>query len=87
MAYNYEYPYTDPNRYNADWLLNKVKELDDIVQLKLDDNIMQFLLDNFNDLFADAAYIPETKTIRLNLGLMGDGEHVYTPGDETMTII
>ena len=27
MAYNYEYPYTDPNRYNADWLLNKMKEL------------------------------------------------------------
>ena len=28
MAYNYEYPYTDPNRYNADWLLNKMKELE-----------------------------------------------------------
>lgn len=28
MAYNYEYPYTDPNRYNADWLLNKMKDLE-----------------------------------------------------------
>lgn len=28
MAYNYEYPYTDPNRYNADWLLNKMQELE-----------------------------------------------------------
>ena len=28
MAYNYEYPYTDPNRYNSDWLINKMKELD-----------------------------------------------------------
>lgn len=27
MAFNYEYPYTDPNRYNSDWILNKVKEL------------------------------------------------------------
>lgn len=27
MAYNYEYPYTDPHRYNADWLLNEVAEL------------------------------------------------------------
>lgn len=28
MAYNYEYPYTDPNRHNADWLINKMKELE-----------------------------------------------------------
>ena len=28
MAYNYEYPYTDTNRYNDDWLLNKMKELE-----------------------------------------------------------
>lgn len=28
MAYNYEYPYTDPNRYNDDWLLNKMEELE-----------------------------------------------------------
>lgn len=28
MAYNYEYPYVDPNRYNSDWLLSKMKELE-----------------------------------------------------------
>lgn len=28
MAYNYEYPYTDTSRYNDDWLLNKMKELE-----------------------------------------------------------
>lgn len=28
MAYNYEWPYVDPNRHNSDWELNKVKELD-----------------------------------------------------------
>lgn len=27
MAFNYEYPYTDPNIYNDDWLLKKMKEL------------------------------------------------------------
>ncbi len=27
MAYNYEYPYTDSNRYNDDWLIGKVKEV------------------------------------------------------------
>lgn len=27
MPYNYEFPYTDPNLYNDDWLLKKMKEL------------------------------------------------------------
>lgn len=27
MAFNYEFPYTDPNLYNDDWLLSKMKEL------------------------------------------------------------
>lgn len=27
MAYNYEFPYVDPNLYNDDWLLKKMKEL------------------------------------------------------------
>lgn len=27
MAYNYEYPYTDPYRYNDDWLLRKMRDL------------------------------------------------------------
>lgn len=27
MAFNFEFPYTDPNLYNDDWLLSKMKEL------------------------------------------------------------
>lgn len=27
MAFNYEFPYTDPNLYNDDWLLKRMKEL------------------------------------------------------------
>lgn len=27
MAYNYEFPYTDPNLHNDDWLLKAVKEV------------------------------------------------------------
>ena len=27
MAFNYEFPYTDPNLYNDDWLIKKMKEL------------------------------------------------------------
>lgn len=32
MAYNYEFPYTDPNLYNDDWILNKMKELASDIQ-------------------------------------------------------
>lgn len=36
MAYNHEYPYTDPNRANTDWEINKVKDfgkfLDDFIK-------------------------------------------------------
>ena len=40
MAYNYEYPYTDPNRYNSDWLLKKVKEIiDGLEEFKLINSI------------------------------------------------
>lgn len=28
MAYNYEYPYVDAQMGNADWIINKIKELD-----------------------------------------------------------
>lgn len=27
MAFNYEFPYTDPNMYNDDWLLSTVKKI------------------------------------------------------------
>lgn len=53
MAYNYEYPYTDPNRYNSDWLLNKMKELegrlDGIVEeaLKLTKEYVDIRLSNY----------------------------------------
>lgn len=36
MAYNYEFPYTDPNRYNDDWLLKTVKEVDRAIISVLD---------------------------------------------------
>lgn len=29
MAFNYEYPYTDPYRHNADWLLHTMKRLEE----------------------------------------------------------
>lgn len=31
MAYNYEYPYFDAGNYNSDWLIHKMKELEETV--------------------------------------------------------
>lgn len=62
MAYNYEYPYTDPNRYNSDWILSKMKDiearLDGIVeetvrQTKIYvDEQLEFYRDQVNDVIA-----------------------------------
>lgn len=38
MAFNYEFPYTDPNLYNDDWLLKKMKELAASIQEILDES-------------------------------------------------
>ena len=38
MAFNYEFPYTDPNLYNDDWLLKKMKELAADIQEILDES-------------------------------------------------
>ena len=69
MAYNYEYPYTDPNRYNADWLLNKMKELegrlDGIVEETLDltktyvDNRLETYQSQINDIRREIAEISQ----------------------------
>lgn len=62
MAYNFEYPYTDPNRYNSDWILSKMKDiearLDGIVeetvrQTKIYvDEQLEFYQDQVNDVIA-----------------------------------
>lgn len=48
MAYNYEYPYTDPYRYNADWLLCAVKELSiEWKKVKDDWNTLRDFVENY----------------------------------------
>lgn len=70
MAYNYEYPYVDPNRHNSDWLLNYVKEakaflekckdeLDNLakkdLELQAQIDKLQYWIDNFDsELIAEA---------------------------------
>ena len=69
MAYNYEYPYTDPNRYNADWLLNKMKELEG----RLDGIVEETL--HFTKAYVDerlANYQTQISEIKLEIKTLSD---------------
>lgn len=45
MAFNYEYPYTDPNRYNSDWLLRTVRELESVMREFTANNTIKYMGD------------------------------------------
>lgn len=52
MAYNYEYPYVDPHRYNADWILKEVKRLvTEFARLDIDFvELKTYVMDYFKNL-------------------------------------
>lgn len=87
MAYNYDYPYVDVGRQNADWMLKTVSDLDAKVNNLLDGGIESALDEYFNSIMIDAIYDPITETITLKKELVvGDGDHIYNAGDNSMTI-
>lgn len=86
MAYNYEYPYTDPNRYNADWLLNKVKELDAKVGNVMAGAIKEYLQQYYDEFMLHAMVEGTTLYINSNIILSDSPTHIYSTADETMEV-
>lgn len=87
MAFNHEYPYTDPYRVNSDWLLHKVKELDKKVNDMLTSAIEKAIDAYFNKIMINAIYHEELEEIELRKEIVaGDGVHVYSAADNSMTI-
>ena len=84
MAYNYEYPYTDPYRYNADWMARIVKECQDSIK-NMDDKLDQLFDAIEEDVkeYLDEAmpHIVHPYVMVDDFGAYGDGEH-----DDTMAI-
>ena len=87
MAYNHEYPYTDPYRANADWLINTVKQLDNKVNNIIEGKLDAFLDEYFNKIMINAIYNePEREIILKREVVVADGIHVYNAGDDSMSI-
>lgn len=89
MAYNYEYPYADMSRGNVDWLLNEMKALKKQVEEIYSTAAAEIIAKNLDKLLPDATYEEETKTLILHVEpvIVADGDHIYSPTDETLTIL
>lgn len=58
-----DFPYTDFHNQNIDWLLNLAVGLKKQLDNGFADAINQWITDNYNTLFFNAMYNPETETI------------------------
>lgn len=58
MAYE-RFPYTDFHDMNLDWMLAKVREMND----KLNDNIRQVIVEQLENMFIDIVYDASDETI------------------------
>lgn len=89
MAYNYEYPYADMSRSNIDWLLNEMKSIKAQVEKIYSTAAAEIIAKNLDKLLPDATYEEETKTLILHVEpvIVADGDHIYSPSEQTLTIL
>ena len=92
MIWN-EYPYANVHELNLDWILEqvkngniKIKELEDIVNNKIDMYVQEYVAENLSRFLLGAMYIEERTAIKLQpVEIIGDGNHVYR--DETILVM
>ena len=90
MAYNNEYPYVDPNRYNSDWLLHEMKMTKETVEdLKnqLKNDFRTLMIEFFNEIMPSVVYDESNERIILSFeNVVADGVHYYDESTSTMVI-
>ena len=88
-AMTHKYPYTDFHDLNLDWIINKIHEIDKTVQSVYNEEAKEILAEHLDQLLPDATYDAETETIILHVEpvIVADGDHIYSPSEETLTIL
>lgn len=90
MAYNNEYPYVDPNRYNSDWLLHEMKMTRETVEeLKnqLKNDFRNLMIEFFNEIMPSVVYDESNERIILSFeNVVADAVHYYDESTSTMVI-
>lgn len=62
-----DFPYSDANQLNLDWILGQIKTMTNWINDKASEEIQNFINQKFNDIMMDATYKPETETLVLSL--------------------
>lgn len=61
------WPYSDMHQLNLDWILRKLGEFENWVNSEATQDIKDFINEQFNNIFINAAYDSETETLNLYL--------------------
>lgn len=90
MAYNNEYPYVDPNRYNSDWLLHEMKitrETVEELKNQLKNDFRNLMIEFFNEIMPNVVYDESNERIVLSFeNIIADAAHYYDESTSTMVI-
>lgn len=92
MAFNYEYPYVDPNRHNNDWELAEVQRVSNEMKTLKDwlaDNLDTLVRQVIETMFFRAEYDEENEAInmyQITPG-QGSGELIIYYDEDTQRIV
>lgn len=87
MAFYEKFPYTNFQELNLDWIIAKVKELDEKVGNDLERIIQDYINEHLSGIITGAMYSEEDEHIILSIPIQaGTENHVYNVADQTIYV-